>query len=185
MDIKLVQHAKDYIDDLANGVNPLTKENVDDNDIVNNVKISRCLFYVSSVLNEVIENGGTKKPAKAKELPFSVDSLNLDNIELSQTPVSVSVIASSINELKPDDMKKLKATAITNWLVDIKMLELVTINNRNVKRPTAEGRMIGITDEQRQGQYGSYTVVCYNEDAQRFIIDNLNVIIDGGYNGQK
>ncbi len=46
-------------------------------------------------------------------------------------------------------MKKLKVTAITNWLVSVNMLEVVKINNKN---------------------------------AQQFIIDNLNSIIDGGYN---
>lgn len=46
MDINLVQHAKDYIDDLAKGVNPLTKQVIADDEVVNNVKISRCLFYI-------------------------------------------------------------------------------------------------------------------------------------------
>ena len=45
-----MQYAKNYIDQLANGINPLNGEAAQDNDIVNNIHISRCLFYVSSVL---------------------------------------------------------------------------------------------------------------------------------------
>ena len=188
IDIKLTAHAKDYIDDLARGVNPFTKENVADEDIINNVKISRCLFYVSDILGEVISNGGinAKRAPKPKQDPFELEKLDLDNFTYLIQPISVSVIANKINELKPENMKKLKATAITNWLVDINMLSIVQVNGKNHKRPTANGEEIGITLEQRDGQFGPYYVVLYNENAQHFIIDNIPAIIDGGYNdGQK
>lgn len=188
IDIKLTAHAKDYIDDLARGVNPFTKENVADEDIINNVKISRCLFYVSDILGEVISNGGinAKRISKPKQDSFDVEKLDLDNFTHSVQPIPVSAIANKINELKPENMKKLKTTAITNWLVDINMLSVVQINGKNHKRPTANGESLGITMEQRDGQFGPYYVVLYSENAQHFIIDNLPAIIDGGYNeGQK
>lgn len=184
MDINIVAHAKDYIDDLARGINPLSKEAVDENDIINNVKISRCLFYVSDILGEVIANGGVNanKAPKPKQEPFDLQKLDLDNYEYSIQPITVSVIARKINELKPENMKKLKVTAITNWLVDINMLSTVQVNGKSHKRPTANAESIGITMEQRNGQYGTYYAVLYNETAQHFIIDNLPSIIDGGYN---
>lgn len=56
-DFELTCRAKIYIEKLANGINPLTDDNVPEGDIVNNVKISRCLFFVADVLEKVIENG--------------------------------------------------------------------------------------------------------------------------------
>ena len=187
IDIKLVSHAKDYIDDLANGVNPLSKEAIDDNDIINNVKISRCLFYVSDILGEVIGNGGINyKPSPKPKLDeFDLEKLDLQNYTYLIQPINISVIASKINELKPENMKKLKVTAITNWLVDINMLSTVQVNGKNHKRPPANGEALGITMEQRDGQYGPYYVVLYDENAQRFIIDNLPAIINGGYNDKQ
>lgn len=182
MDINLVSHAKDYIDDLAKGVNPFTKEEVSENDIINNVKISRCLFYVSEVLGEVISNGGVNRSVKPKQADFNIDSIDLDSIEITDFPVTVSVIAQRINEAKPENMKKLKVTAITNWLVSINMLKVVMINNKNIKKVTAGGEDLGLIEEERLGQYGKYFAVTYNKNAQRFIIDNLNAIIDGGFN---
>ena len=41
-----LHRAKHYIDSLANGVNPLDGTPIPEQDIVNNVKISRCLFFV-------------------------------------------------------------------------------------------------------------------------------------------
>lgn len=79
-------------------------------------------------------------------------------------------------------MKKLKVTAITNWLVSINILEVITINNKNIKKVTASSEDLGLTEEERLGQYGKYFAVTYNKNAQQFIIDNLNSIIDGGFN---
>lgn len=182
MDMNLVSHAKDYIDDLAKGVNPFTKEEVNEDDIINNVKISRCLFYVSEILGEVISNGGVNRPSKPKQIDFNFDSIDIDSIEISDASVTVSVIAQKINAVKPENMKKLKVTAITNWLVSINMLEVITINNKNIKKVTASGKDLGLTEEERLGQYGKYFAITYNKKAQQFIIDNLNSIIDGGFN---
>ncbi len=54
MDIETIKHAKKYIHKLANGINPITDELIKDNEIINNIRISRCLFYVSDILEEII-----------------------------------------------------------------------------------------------------------------------------------
>lgn len=183
MDINLVSHAKDYIDDLAKGINPFTKDEINENDIINNVKISRCLFYVSDVLREVIENGGISMSAKPKLVEFNVKGIHTDSIEISDSPVTVSIIAQRINAVKPENMKKFKVTAISNWLVSINILNIVTINNKNIKKVTDNGRNLGLTEEERMGQNGIYHAITYDRNAQQFIVDNLNSIIEGGFNG--
>ena len=61
-EIELLKRAKIYIDSLANGVNPFDGTTLPENDIVNNIKISRCLFYVSSILEQNLANiQGSKK----------------------------------------------------------------------------------------------------------------------------
>ena len=76
-DLEIMQHAKDYLDKLAKGIDPLTGREVPEGEIINNVRISRCLFYVADVLRQVIENGGIHpaKPVRAGDkadfaLPF-------------------------------------------------------------------------------------------------------------------
>ena len=44
MDLELLKHAKSYIEKMANGINPLTGEKIPNNELINNVRISRCLF---------------------------------------------------------------------------------------------------------------------------------------------
>ncbi len=50
---------------MAQGINTLTEEEVGADDLINNIKISRCLFYVSEVLEDVIHGGVTKSKRKA------------------------------------------------------------------------------------------------------------------------
>ena len=52
-DMELLIRAKTYIDKLANGINPINDEYVDESDVVNNVRISRCLFYTSGILKQI------------------------------------------------------------------------------------------------------------------------------------
>ena len=56
-----LQRAKDCIDSLANGLNPLDGTPVPEQDIVNNVKISRCLFFVSNVLRKQLDGHEPKE----------------------------------------------------------------------------------------------------------------------------
>ena len=180
MDINLVAHAKDYIDDLARGVDPFTKEAVSDDDIINNVKISRCLFFVSDVLGEVIANGGVTsgKAPKPKPDDFDPELIPLDSFIYSEKPVTVTQITKRINELTPENMKKLQPAAVNAWLVSVNMLCVVQVNGKSYKRPAPAGENIGISMERREGQAATYYVVLYNKDAQRFIVDNLPAVAE-------
>ena len=57
-ELETLERAKMYMEKLANGINPIDNSVIPDEDIVNNVRLSRCFFYVSDILRQVIENGG-------------------------------------------------------------------------------------------------------------------------------
>ena len=66
-ELEKMKRAKMYIDDLANGIDPLTGQVVSDTDIINNVRITRCLFYVSGILKKVIDNDGEVSCVRVKQ----------------------------------------------------------------------------------------------------------------------
>ena len=49
MNNKVLKHAQEYIEKMANGIDPTTNELAKKDDLINNVRIARCLFYVNSV----------------------------------------------------------------------------------------------------------------------------------------
>ena len=108
-ELEKIASAKTYIDKLANGINPVTDQMVPDADVINNVKISRCLFYVSDLLRQVVENGGISQPkAKTAKQPFQLDYEARKQFRYSEIPISISEIAKRMNELIPiENMQKL------------------------------------------------------------------------------
>lgn len=185
-ELEKIAHAKQYVEKLANGINPLTDQAVSDSDIINHVKISRCLFYVSDVLRQVIDNGGVApRKAKIAKVPFQLDYEMRKDFQYSEVPIPVSEIAKRINLLvQTEEMKKLSYKHIADWLIQAGFLELVTRNGGKTARvPTEEGIHLGITLEKRQGANGPYTVTVYDKSAQQFILDNLDAAIELSHGG--
>ena len=181
-EIEKIERAKEYMDKLANGVNPVDNTMAPDEDIINNVRLSRCFFFVSDVLRQVIENGGTKPAANGKKIPFMIPFEKRDQFEYSEKPISVSEIARRVNALiDTEKMKKLTYSGIQKWLISIGMIESSpTADGKNRKRPTKIGEESGISLEERIGNSGPYQVVVYNREVQHFIVDNLDAITATG-----
>ncbi len=179
-ELEMLERAKMYMDKLANGVNPLDDALIPDNDVVNQVRLSRCFFFVSDVLRRVIENGGVDTKHHGKKIPFSLPYERRIAFSYSEVPVPISEIAKRINALKPSEsMKNLNYSHITSWLMNTGMLQLqTTTDGKSTKRPTSAGNHIGITVEERAGTNGPYHVVVYDKEAQSFILDNLDAIIE-------
>ncbi len=180
-ELETLQRAKMYVDKLANGINPLTDQPVDEGDVINHVRISRCLFYISSVLQCVIQNDGKiGSPAKIKKAPFFLDMASRARYECSVSPIPVSEITRRINQLiDTDTMMLLKYRSITGWLADAGFLKVERgFDGKDRKLPTPAGNEIGIETEHRAVQGREYDVIVYSEAAQQFLLDNLDAIIE-------
>lgn len=183
-ELEKIERAKLYIDKLANGIDPLDDSMVPEGDRINQVRISRCFFFVSDVLRQVIENGGTK-PAAGKrlpKLPLEVPFEKRQYFAYSKRPIPASEIARRVNDLVDDErMQKLTYSEIITWLTEIGMLEeAFTLDGKRTKRPTKLGEDNGISAEERTGRNGTYQVVVYNTAAQQFLVDNLDAVLAVG-----
>lgn len=180
-ELETMQRAKVYIDHLANGINPLDGQPLPDGDIVNNVRISRCLFYVSNVLQQVIQNGGTvEKRTKSPKQPFYLDAIGRSKFQISQKPIPITEIRERINRLiDVETMLQLKHQSIISWLMNAGFLaEQPGFDGKMKKYPTEAGNGIGIQLEHRSGIHGNYDVIVYSSQAQQFLLDNLDAIME-------
>ena len=185
-DLEILQRAKQYIDSLANGYDPLSGNPVRDDDVINQVRISRCLFYVSGVLQKVIDNGGEiqrkrqpKAPKPVKE-PFFLTHEQIAQLQPQNAVLSATKVAEIANELIDDaHMQKLKGTDIAGWLLSVGLLqEVESAAGRKRKIPTPDGEMLGMKETSfvnEQGVPTQYTV--YDRNAQQFIFDNMETLI--------
>lgn len=181
-ELEKIAYAKTFLDKLANGINPLDGSTIPEHEVVNHVRISRCFFYVSDILRQVIENGGIQQapsvPNKQKLL-FSLD--DRARAELSPLPYAVqgSIIVDRINQsVDSTVMQKLKKNILSIWLLEIGLLEQIETERGSVKVPTELGKQIGLHIEQRSGYNGAYTVVTFDANAQQFVFDHVDALAD-------
>ena len=187
-ELDTMKHAKEYIDNLANGIDPFTGKPVPDDDIVNNVKLSRCFFYISGILEKVIENGGEVTAEKTVEVikPQKRGTVVITDEARARfkcfiNEVSLSTFTDMINKYLDRDVSvKLKSTAIADWLTVIGMLSEERLPNGKLKRvPTENGISEGIrlNEYLTPGGFPRYAIMI-SPSAQQFILDNIDAIAE-------
>ncbi len=180
-EIEMLTKAKMYMEKLASGVDPISGNLAPEEDVINQLRLSRCFTYVAGVLQEVIDNGGkVAKASKGKKLPFYLPLAEREKFQFSDSPIPVTEITDRINSLiDTDTMSKMKHNCITLWLMNVGLLEERIVDNNKIKKlPTSEGEAIGIIVRQGVGTYGPYTYSAYNRNAQQFLIDNIDTITE-------
>ena len=174
IDIEKLNTAKMWIEKLANGINPLNDEPVKDDDIINNVHISRCLFYVAELLDET--KAGTTVDRRGRKL-FFLSSKEAANIHIS-TPNGIANFLKLVNGHIPANMKPLSATLVISWLRNEGLLQEVSKGDgHKTNLPTEKGNRLGINIEVQRNPDGlDYQRVVYSVDAQRFMLNNIESI---------
>ena len=180
-EIAKLLHAKDYMDRLSNGIDPTNDEVLTKESLLNNIDMSRCFFFVSDILRQVIENDGyvgRRVRNTVKLLPFVLSEEDRKKIEVTEAPAMIKHFTDRINShIDIETMQKLKLTAVTGWLVKEGLLSEETVNDKKRKIPTKAGEKLGIYSETREGHYGTYLATFYKDSAQKHIIKNLDDII--------
>lgn len=177
-ELEKMQRAKMYVDKLANGIDPLTDAEITGDGTLNNVRISRCLFYVSEVLGRVIDNDGEVarkvQVLKSQQLPFEITAEQLASVEISEQPVGVTVITKRINEVINENIKKVAVVHISNWLVEKGYLAEEIASNKKRKIATAKGEELGIyTVDAISPQGLPIKKNVYDANAQKFVVANI------------
>ena len=178
-ELEKIRRAKLYIDKLANGINPIDDSPVPEQDVINQVRISRCLFFVSQVLGQVEQQGGVRGPGRPVKRAFAITKEQQTKLILEDQPIPVSEFVRRVNEAVPQrpDRQKLRTTDVTTWLLEQGLIEIVPqADHKSVKVPTAQGRALGIVLEQLTGPTGVYQGMLYGPEAQRFLADHLEGI---------
>ena len=176
--------AKMYMLKLAAGINPIDDSDISNDSALQNERLKKCFTYVAEVLDNASGNKnnikkGYKEPRAARQ-PFSITSDEIASIELIPHDCVISELTAVINEAaEKDGMKKLQAARINDWLVNQGYLQDNTnAQGKNTRELTPKSTLIGIKSKPGMGSFGAYTIITYSVDAQRFIVDNLQDIVE-------
>lgn len=181
-EVEVQQRAKRYLDCLVQGINPLDGTVIPEGDTVRQVRIARCLQYVSGILEQVIENHGEVQRVKKKRserLPFSLTPEQLLSLKPEPQPVSISEIVQKCNAMIDEyTMCRLKTTTLTKWLVRAGFLEEISVGENVTGNPHCKRHCLGIAEKTVQSFDRTYTVVTYSSRAQEFLFENLEMMLE-------
>jgi len=180
-ELEKMQKAKLYMDKLANGVDPLTDTELQGDTVLNNVSLARCFFYVGEVLGKVISNGGVVS-STGNKARFNIADEQRSAILITPESVGVNEIARRINAvIDTKTMTGATGVKINNWLVGQGLLQIETRDDKQVKVVTPEGEAAGISTVDVTTLDGrTFLKNVFAENMQRFIIERIDLIINGG-----
>lgn len=187
---KLCDVSIKYLERLLSGHNPVNNAVIEDDTILMDDNVQRCFSFIVDILGRIVaEPEITTKPVssetKKKEVQILTYKPNSDEIiskmiQDREVPMveMEGLISSYLPELFEEEVKKISATRISNWLVDKGYLAKVEEDNgRYYREATEEGLLIGMTNNVVQnGDAGYYMQYRFTPKAQRFVFENLTEI---------
>ena len=180
-ELELQQRAQSYMLSLANGMDPFSGEEIENDSVINNVRMSRCFFYVADVLKKVIDNGGEvgKVQSKPKREFAYLPQEIIDSFPYSDDGMGINSIVRTLREAMGENTKVLSAVRIADWLVAEGYLIENIRSGKREKVPTPNGTALGIRIKEGTNLQSGipYRMNIYNAKAQRFILENYNRIL--------
>ena len=202
------QRARMYMRKLYEGIDPISGVKIPEDSILNNQRLRKCFAYVFDVLGESImsmearekypedekikrkyrkaageenggaENEGRRRSRKTKE-NFYITDEELERIKPLESACIVSELVKHINDSVADEgRKKLRTVTISRWMVYNGFLREADNGRNKYKDLTEYSGSIGLESQMGIGAYGEYTIVRYTPEAQRFVLDNLQSMIE-------
>ena len=178
-ELDTMKRAKMYLDKLSRGIDPISGSALPLDGVLSNVRLSRCFAYVSGILEQVIENGGTVGRRKApKKPPFLFTPLQKTRVRVLGGPTPLTGFVKQINNVTVlTSDTQLTFAKVADGLEEMGFLEKPEASRTRV--PTQAGVQLGISREERKNERGdTYLVNLFNRAAQQFILDNLEDILE-------
>ncbi|MBE6988532.1 MAG: hypothetical protein E7432_07165 [Ruminococcaceae bacterium] len=191
--IKVIQHARSYMDKLSKGIDPIS--GMDSTSLLQQEQLRKCFAFVSDILEEIVDNNGLVNLPDVnghnyqivkKKAAFSLNSQQKAKVRITNELINPSSFIKNINAVVDDSsMEKLSLKTVNQWLLDkgyISETKAMTFVNRTIKVPTPYSEGIGIFEQVVVDKSTGETKkeLRYSRQAQQFILDNLDEIIKYG-----
>ena len=183
VDTKKLEIAIQYLKRITEGHNPVNNIPVDDDSVIKNPNVVRCMLFIKEVLEEVKRNDGyigrrprTNRDSSKQEYPLEA----LKEFRYSEDK-SVTRLVDQFNSLTDLAVyQKLTYKPIIAWLKQSGYLREEQEEGISKKRTlvTDKGSEIGIKSELRKDSKGQeFVYITYGRTAQEFIVSNMDKIL--------
>lgn len=185
VDTQKLETAVIYLQRITEGRNPVTNMPAEEDSVINNPNVVRCMFFIKDILEELRKNDGYigRRPRTNRDNnKLDVPVENLSSFKYTGVK-SLTKLVTQINELYDiGKYKKVTYEPIKSWLIMNDYLHEIFDNeyNKKVIVPTKKGIELGINSERRTDSRGiKFIYVTYNQLAQEYIVQNMDKILLG------
>lgn len=182
-DLEKLDKALIYVDRIANGKNPINNLSVDEDYVLNDPNVIRCMFFIKEILSAVKNNGGNVSSRQPKrntpKNKFPIESLQGFQAKEKMTITPFVKILNEGVDKETTDLIKVKS--LTDWLKKNGYLAVTFSEklNKDVTISTEKGKSIGITSEYQKTLNGNeYYRIEYSTRAQEEIVRNIPEILN-------
>ena len=183
VDVKKLETAIIYLKRITEGHNPVNNMPVEDDSVIHNPNVVRCMLFVKDVLEELKRNDGYigRRPRTNKDeskLDYPLDALR----EFQYTgDKSVTRFVDQLNGLADMTVyRKITYKPVTAWLKEKGYLAEELQNGNGKKRTvvTEKGKEIDIKADLRKDSKGAeYVYITYGRTAQELLAANMAEIL--------
>jgi hypothetical protein len=161
---------------LSQGIDPITGRVFEEDTIINGKFIKEYNMQVAKLIQNIMNNND-KNNVFYLDVDYVLSDDQISSFSFTKEELSISALCRQINEAKSPNIRPIKASAIAEGLYRNGFISQVDteIASRTV---TEKGKAIGIRSGEREDSSGSrYKVLLYNQNAQRYIVNNINELI--------
>ncbi len=168
-----MKYAVSYLDRLIAGENPNTGFVLFDVNDRKNAGIINCLSFVRSyLLKDIIEMENV--PTK-----FVLTEQARRDISIYPEGLSITKFVEIINGVaREPNMERLRGRQVTSWLLKNGYLSYQKLGDKDFRMPTEKGTGIGISAHEYTTDGRPYMINVYDANAQVFILDHIDDIIE-------
>ena len=188
---QIIGHSKNYMDMLAQGVDPISKEKIEADSVVLQPRMQKCFAFVAELLDELIKNNGfvaltseaaVRYEVVEKKSAFSLSEDQIHRISVSAKPITPNTFLNNINRVVDGKrMEKLSSKSINAWLLAqgyIIETKEPTMINKTVRRTSERSSEIGIQEQEvtdaKTGEIKKQMVLTLQ--AQAYLLEHLDEI---------
>ena len=169
-----------YAERIADGCNPVNNESLENDDILNNPNIIRCMYFIKDVLEEVRYNEGIVggKTKKEPAVPFPIEVL--DKFTYKEDKSITHVLNQIYEPVAEQNVKKVSVTKVTATLKEEGYLldEPNPETGKTRKVPSEKGKELGIYMVEREYSGRMYQTVTYNKNAQEYVVGLIKKMVE-------
>lgn len=186
IDMQKLDIAITYIKRIADGNNPVNNMPAEDDTVLNNPNVIRCMYFVRDILEQVKANNGVigASAQKERKTKRAVDAFPYELLSKYQyrEDKGINKVLSQLYEpLEDKSIRKISGKTVNEWLMAAGYVTEVYNEelNTNIKVPTEKGKSIGLKSERVVYPGNTYYTIIYNKTAQEFLINNFEKFLNG------